>query len=42
LHKGLRSENVVFVDETEKRQDLTTNTAPYLVGYEFARPIAAP
>jgi hypothetical protein len=42
LHKGIRSENVVFVDETEKRPDLTANTTPYLVGYEFARPIAAP
>ncbi|KAM0719464.1 hypothetical protein Q7P37_005369 [Cladosporium fusiforme] len=42
LHKGIRSDNVIFVDECEERQETTTNTTPYLVGYGFARPIAAP
>lgn len=39
LHKGLRSENIIFFITDQDEQDLKT---PYITGYDFSRPNKVP
>ena len=38
LHKGLRSENVIFLDEGKPTWEGVAARGPYITGYEYARP----
>jgi hypothetical protein len=42
LHKGIRTENVVFVNKDDERPDMIAQNDPYLVGYGHARPVSTP
>ncbi|KAI7542694.1 hypothetical protein KC331_g7822 [Hortaea werneckii] len=38
LHKGIRSENIVFVARDRLPPETFLDSQPYLIGYEYARP----
>lgn len=38
LHKSIRSENILFLAGSKSELETFLSTAPYLVGYEYARP----
>lgn len=37
LHKGIRSENILFLDQGQRNWQSGTSMGPYLTGYEYAR-----
>lgn len=38
LHKGIRADNVIFVETDSQKWEAGTAQGPYLAGYEYARP----
>ncbi|KAL8774236.1 MAG: hypothetical protein Q9209_000987 [Squamulea sp. 1 TL-2023] len=41
LHKGIRSDNVLYFDTDDSRWDFSNANGPFLAGYEYARPTTA-
>ncbi|KAI4184119.1 MAG: hypothetical protein L6R41_004973 [Letrouitia leprolyta] len=41
LHKGIRSDNVLFIDAGDNKWEYGSASGPFLAGYEYARPTTA-
>ncbi|KAI4261173.1 MAG: hypothetical protein L6R42_003624 [Xanthoria sp. 1 TBL-2021] len=41
LHKGIRSDNVLYIDTGDSKWEYCSANGPFLAGYEYARPTTA-